>query len=409
MHSKQYAATALICLMALAFGAYDAPASSRCDIRLVNALGEPIHTVTIRYDTPYGEPRTNVSDVSLPPDGEYRLGIQGVTLPTRITLVLPLTAYVFTDLAGLHPEASMTLSVSNVNGVPLLRRVGGGQAGEVRGLQRNYLTPRNRPNAVDRDFLSDATTLDEIRELVSETVEDAHGEFGKLREIAIEGGPIPDYAAAKQRCPELIAEWNATNGKEARWTGEWFETEPGKASVCNAITGTDTLGNTLFAENEDRGETLIFPVFWKDWAGYTTARWFNKDNPKEGVVLTIKIPLPENDIPDMLDELLSDLRVDGYRPVTFRLEPTGDGEEVERNFMESDGDKYDDQEAIQEHLTAVFKNGNLDQAVIGWVREEAFNKKRAGGELGATSAVAVLIKNGQLTAVFVPDGSMLMP
>ncbi|MDL2207652.1 hypothetical protein LJB82_02900 [Desulfovibrio sp. OttesenSCG-928-M16] len=210
MSHKRYAALLVVCLITLVFGAHTALASNRCDIAYINNLDEPILVIKTLYDTPYDEPRPSSSTVNLPPGNEYRLGIQGVTLPTRIILYLPLASYEFTDLSGLAPENAMRLEVSCENGVPILKRVDNDSQQSISGIAHKYLTPENRPFAVDRDDLTDSLTLDDIRALVVDAVRDARAEE--------EGEP--------------------------------------------------NLENILFTETFESRTTLYFPVFWtSDYAG----------------------------------------------------------------------------------------------------------------------------------------------
>lgn len=340
MFSKKNTALAAACLILLAFGAQAASASNRCDTTLINSLGEPIVSVKILYDTPYGEQRPTSSQVVLPPGNEYRLGIQGVTLPTRIILFLPLAAYEFNDLSGLEPESAMRLEVAYEDGVPLLKREGGEKS--VSGSAHKYLTPENRPYAVDRDFLSDATTMDEVRELVAETAAGA---------------------------------------------------EPAKME----------LDGILFTETFGERTTLYFPLFWtSDYAGYAAVAPADSDDPDAGIAVTANMPLPGENVPGMLDDLMSDLRVDGYRPAMFRLETTSGGEDKTVNFLEGDADKYDDQDVVQEHLAAALENDALREAQIIWIKEEAFEKAKTEKESPEGPGVKVLIGNGQFKALFLP-------
>lgn len=343
MHKKHLIALTAACLMVLVFGALTARASERCDIAYVNSLDQPIVAVKTLYDTPYGEPRPSSSEVILPPGGEYRLGIQGVTLPTRIILYLPLSAYEFTDLSGLAPEAAMRLEVAYEDGVPLLKRTdGGGQS--VHGLEHKYLSPENRACAVDRDRLSDAVTLEDINTLVADTVKDVRGEEGE------------------------------TN-----------------------------LDNILFIESFDTRTTLSFPIFWTEaHAGYASATPADLDDPDAGLVVTVNVPLPAENAAGMLDDLMSDLRVDGYRPAIFRFSATGDGEDREVNFLEGDKDKYDDQDVVQEHLAAALEKGTLREAEILWTKEEAFDKAKAYKESPEGPGVRIRLANGQFQALFLP-------
>ncbi|MDR1509015.1 MAG: hypothetical protein LBS53_05210 [Synergistaceae bacterium] len=344
MLRKKYALLAAACLMTLICGVHAARASDRCDITFVNGLDEPITTVKILYDTPYDEIRPTSSSVVLPPSGEYRLGVQGVTLPTRIILLLPLSSYEFTDLSGLAPEPEMRLEATYEDGVPRLKREDD-PAKSAAGSEHKFLTAENLPYAVDRDFLTDASTMEEVRTLVAETAADA---------------------------------------------------EPPAADL-DAI---------LFSETFGERTTLYFPVFWTwDYTGYASATPVDLDDPDAGIAVVVTVPLPKGDkaeAPVAVDALMSDLRVDGYRPATFLCNGQGESDYKEINFLEGDGDKYDDQDVAQEHLNGVLEKGTLLEAEIIWVQEEAFEQAKAEGEFPDGPGVRVWIANGQFEALFLP-------
>lgn len=340
MHKRKYAVLAAACLITLVFGAHMARADNRCDIALINTLGEPITAVKIMYDTPYDEQRPSSSEIILPPEGEYRLGIQGVTLPTRIILFLPLSSYEFTDLSGLVPEPSMRLEVAYEDGVPRLKREGDAEK-SVSGSEHKYLTPENSPYAVDRDRLTDAVTITNVQDLVAETATDV---------------------------------------------------DPTKTN----------LDSILFTEHFDEHTTLYFPVSWMDHNGYAGATPLSRDEPDAGIAVIVNIPLPESNIPPVLDDLMSDLRVDGYRPAMFQLRVTGDGDDKEVNFLEGDNDKYDDQDVVQEHLAAALEKGSLLEAEVIWIKTDAFAKAKEDNESPEGPGVRIRVANGQFQAIFMP-------
>ena len=194
---------------------------------------------------------------------------------------------------------------------------------------------------MDRDFLTDCKTMEEVRNLVAETAADA---------------------------------------------------EPSK---------TD-LGDILFTKTFDGRTTLSFPVFWtSDYAGYGSATPVDLDEPDAGIAITVTVPLPEDDAADVTDNLMSDLRVDGYRPAHFQLRAKGD-DDKEVDFLEGDGNKYDDQDVVQEHLAAVFGKGTLLEAEVIWVKTEVFEKAKADNEAPEGPGVRVRIANGQFQALFLP-------
>lgn len=345
MYKRKYASLAAACLITLVFGAYAAAAASNsCNTFFTNTLDEPITSIKILYDTPYGEMRPSSSEVVLPPGGQFRLGIQGVTLPTRIIVFLPLASYEFADLSGLAPEAVMRLEVAYKDGVPRLQREDDAQK-SASGVEHKYLTPKNRPYAVDRDFLTDCKSMGQALELIAE----------KAREVREEKG-----------------EENAG------------------------------LEGILFTESFDGRTTQYFPVFWMDHAGYAGATPLEPGDPDAGIGVYVNIPLPGNNAPEALDELMSDLRVDGYRPAMFQCNAREEDGDKEVNFLEGSGDKYDDQEVVQEHLAAALGKGTLREAEILWIKADAFEKAKADGDYAQRPAVRVRIANGQFQAIFIP-------
>ncbi len=401
----------LVPALLLVLGAGLAAAGERADLMFTNSLDQEIVSVRVKYSTPYGEPRHSSSHIFLPPERDYRIGVQGVILPERILIDLATKTFDFADLSGLDPTNDMRLEVAHVDGRPVLRRQDG-DTREIQGAEHDYLTSANRPNAVDRDYLTSAKTWDEVRELVEETAAGARNEQGKLEGFDLEAGPIWNNDNAQERCPEAVKEWNEANDGNARWTGHWTTTVPGEMSVCNCLKGTAGLAETLFEEDAGWTKTLYFPVFWMKWFGSARVQVVDRDRPDLGFGADLRFRLPDGGVAEMLDELQSDLRVDDFRPWAFRMK-TWDGEneeskEVEVAFHEGEGDKYDDQDAMQEQLFAAYEDGSLVEATAVWVNVEAFEKAKAGEEPPASQGVMVLFSKGTFEAVFVPDGRMLM-
>lgn len=54
--------------------------------------------------------------------------------------------------------------------------------------------------------------------------------------VDVEAGPIWNNDHAKQRCPEVLADFLEANpGTQAKWTGHWKTTVEGQMSVCNLL------------------------------------------------------------------------------------------------------------------------------------------------------------------------------
>ena len=397
-------------VLVLALGA-GAAAGERADIMIVNGLDQEIVSLRVKYSTPYAKPRYSSSHILLPPGGDYRVGAQGVILPERILIDLAAKTYDFADLSGLEPTSEMSLVVVHEDGRPRLRRLDTGDA-EADGTEVDFLTDANRPNAVDRDFLTSTDDWEDVRELVAEAASDARERMGEAESFDLEAGPIWNQAHAESRCPEVVEEWNGENGGEARWTGQWRTTIPGEMSVCGCVKGAAGLAEPHFVEDSGWGKTWYFPVFWKDWVGVARVQALDKDALEEGIGFDLRFSLPRDGRDAMLDDLMSDLRVDGFRPWWFRME-TWDSEKEERgemelDFHEGDKDKYDAQNELQAALFAAYGDSSLIEATATWVKEETFEKARNDEEPPAEQGVLLMFSRGTFEALFVPDARELL-
>jgi hypothetical protein len=388
-----------------------AVAGERVDLMFTNNLDQEIVSIRVRYSTPYGEPRHSSSQVFLESGENYRVGVHGTILPERILVELATRTYDFSDLSGIEPENNMHLEVAHEEGRPVLRRLNSGETA-IQGVEYDYLTAANRPNAVDRDYLTAVNSWEEVTELVTDAVATNQEELGGTKTFDIEAGPIWNNDHARERCPQAVEEWNGENGANARWTGQWVTTAPGEMSVCGCVSGVAGLAETFFEEDAGWGKTLSFPVFWKEWYGAARVMALDKNNPDEGVGIDLRFRLPENETDEMLDELLSDLRVDGFRPWRFTMRVSGggasEGDELELAFVEGEGDKYDDQDEMQRLLFGAYGATFLAEATAVWVKEDTFETAREGGEPPAAPGVLVMFSQGTFKAVFVPDGRMFM-
>ncbi|MDR1533876.1 MAG: mannan-binding lectin [Planctomycetota bacterium] len=378
---------------------------------IVNGLDREIISFRVKYSTPYDEPRHTSSHLFLPPGQDYRVGVQGVILPERILIDLADKTYDFADLSGLNPDKEMRIEVAYEDGRPRLRRLDAGDA-EILGAEVDYLTAANRPNAVDRDFLTSAGSWEEIRELVVETANEARERLGEAENFAIEAGHIWNQEHADSRCPEVVEEWNWENEGGARWTGQWTTTVPGEMSVCGCLKGTPGLAETLFGEDLGWGKTWYFPLFWMEWFGVARIQAMDNDDPEEGIGIDLRFSLPEDGRDAMLDDLMSDLRVDGFRPWWFQMETWDDEKEergeVELAFREGDKDKYYAQDEMQAALFAAYGDSSLAKALAIWVKEETFEKAKNEEEPPAEQGVMLMFGRGTFEAMFIPDGRVLL-
>jgi hypothetical protein len=338
--------------------------------------------------------------------------VQGVILPERILIDTATATYDFDDLSGLNPDREMRLEVLREDGLPRLRRLDSEDA-EVVGMAIEYLTPENRPNAVDRGFLTRARSLEDIQALVKTAMKDAtRDEFGEEPSFDLEAGLIMDQEQAESRCPEVVEEWNAANDGAALWNGNWSTTVPDEMSVCGCAPGVVTLSGTLFEQDDGWGKALSFPLLWMEWIGVARVRAVDGDDSGKGLVIDLRFSLPDEGREEMLDELMSDLRVDGFRPWSFQMAAVDREEEkiaeVELAFHDGDKDKYDAQDEMQEALFAAYNDADTLQAIAIWVEEEEYEKARNGEDLSAAQAVRILFGKRTFNAIFVPDGRMLM-
>ena len=337
--------------------------------------------------------------------------MQGVILPERILIDLADKTYDFADLSGLNPAKEMRIEVVHEEGRPRLRHLDAEDA-EAAGIEIGYLTDANRPNAVDRDFLTGIGNWEEVRDLVSEAVNDGRDRLGEAQNFELEAGPIWNQEHAESRCPEVVEEWNEENDGEAHWTGQWRTTIPGEMSVCNCARETAGLAETLFEEDIGWGKTWYFPLFWKEWFGAARIQAMDNDDPEAGIGIDLRFSLPGDGRDAMLGDLLSDLRADGFRPWRFRMR-TWDGEkeesdEIELAFHEGDKDKYDAQDEMQSALFAAYDDSRLVEATAIWVKDETFEKARNNEEPPAERGVLLMFSRGIFEAVFVPDGRALI-
>lgn len=386
-------------------------AGERCDIVYANGLDETILGVRVKYSTPYGEPRFSSSRIDLPAGGEYRIGVQGVILPEQMLIDLATKSYVFNDLSGLEPAGRMRIAIEHKEGKPRIRR--SDAEGEAEGIERNYLTVANRPNAVDKDSVMQAESCGELAVLLDRQIDEATERQGKLETVDIEAGPVWNQRHAQERCPEVAREWSDQHGREARWTGNWRTTVPGEMSECGCVAGTVDKEGTIFIEDDGWGEATYFPVFWKEWFGVGYVGEQNMTGACLPVVMRFR--LPDGDAATMFHELLEDLRIDGYRPVLFRAQAAeldGDGGPAELldeeiDFRKLGDDKWDAHDRVMEALSAVYARTAL-RASLAWVENDAFEKAGAGEDIPKTRGVLCSFTKDTFEAVFVPDGSMLL-
>ena len=379
------------------------------DITFHNALGEEIVDVRVGFAAPTGELKVARYRAGVAPGGECRIGLPANIPLAAIRIELATKSYLFEDVSGLDPEKTMRLEFVHEDGSPRIRR--SDAEGEAEGIAKNYLTHRNRPNAVKKRDVVGCPDRDAVLVLVRERIRRMLEEKGDIATLSLDAGRIRDPAHAGERCPEIVREWNAAYGREARWTGQWRTAGPGGEGVCVCVTGTADERETLFLENDDWGDTAIFPVVWEKWHGTCHIR----DDPDQGMVIAIRLPFSPDNAAEMLRGVLADFRDDGYRPARFIMnsgDPARDGGELDATNREIDFRQERDGEAsAYSRLLAVLTEGYarfLVKGVIAFVEIEAFEKNKAGGKEVATRGILCSFSKGMFEAIFMPDGAYML-
>lgn len=365
-------------------------ADDRLDFHFINNTPVEILDVDLDLQQTSGEPRRSITRVNLLRDQSYRIGIQGVVSVSRIRIVAANAYMEFADLSGLVQTGDMYLGIEVEDGVARLRQSGGPDnlTGQAETAYVEIVTDANRPNAIPLEDALDADTLDEIREMVREAVED-NAEDAKTAELP--AGPIWNNDHAKERCPEVVAEYNEQHGDDAnmRWTGHWTTTVPGEMSVCNCTTGAADLAGTLFPLQD--GKALAFPIEWEEYVAAGYAMPVSDDS--DALAIMVRMPLEEG---DMFDWVLEECLKGGQsRPLISRLERRqGDDEDIK--WTETEDDAQDAADKLGESLRKALEEENLRDFFVIIVGEKMFDEVKEGkGEI--TPARGVLIRCGQET------------
>jgi len=337
------------CLMVFLGGAGRSLAGDQAVLTVQNSLDEEILSIRTKFATPRGVPIYLHSTVMLPPGQTRRISVAGASGPERVWVELATRSFDYSNLGGLGPDGDMRVEVTYDGGRPGLRRDGFA----ARGMEWDHLTDGNRPYAVDRDHLTDASTWNEAKKLVLEAVE----------------------------------EWR--DGMEE----DEPEDEPAE------------LEEFLYEEDAGWGKVMCFPVEWMDWYGVARVEAPEPDDPGAAIHVSLGFRLPgdSGELAEMLKSLLDDLRVDGFRPSLFGMRVQGGGRGVEIDFLHGDGDRHDDQDAMQGRLFAAYANGTLADARAVWVQEDSFDAIREGGEAPVSRGVALYFNRGSFVAAFMPD------
>lgn len=385
----------IACLVIVCMVLYASHAGEHCDVLYVNQTEEEVLAIRCRYATPYDEPRHDKSGKNLPPGGEFRLGIQGVTLPELILIDFATKSFVFEDLSGLNPESDMRLEIAHEDGRPLLRRLGaeGGAVGE----EREYLSAANRPNAVDKDSLANVADIDELVALLRVRITEEQRRLGDVERFDVEAGPIWSQEHAMERCPEVAREWGGMHDSEARWTGHWLTTVPGEMSVCNCMTGT---------ADEDWGKTIYFPVSWRGRYGAGLAAEPRRQS-EDDLPIGLRFKLPAGGELELLDELLSELRLDGLRPAKLVVEMWMEGREDEEekgdiDFRQEDDSPWSVYAMVMEVLDEAYEFDRLDVKLF-LVEQNAFKLAEDGDTKEPIRGAFCVFSKGIFETILMPD------
>ncbi|MDL2307761.1 hypothetical protein LJC48_07050 [Desulfovibrio sp. OttesenSCG-928-C06] len=339
MRKKLHATLVAACLITLVFGAHAALASGLSGITLNNKLDESILNVKILYIDSDGDRWNSSPKVLIQPDDLYYFDAQDTDDPEVIILHLSASSYEFPVHIPSRADGGIKLDVTYEDGVPYLKMAEDPEQAFI-GVEKKLFYPESGDYAVDRDYLSDCETYEDVIRLIQETAQDAGGDEGK-----------------------------------------------------------DTIAQFTPIETFGQSETLYFPVAWtSDHIGYGSIMKVKGSITSGALVFAVSVPL--NDEPaSTIDDLMSDLRVDGYRPFEFKYRLMDDGDAVE--FLSGEGDKYDDQDVIQDTLAPAMAKDDLVEAEVLWVKEEAFEKAKETGESPDGSFVVVRITPKLFQAEFI--------
>ncbi len=364
----------------------------------------PFELVSIRatLETTRGMRNTH-SRVNLARGGAYSIGVNGAVKPLRIQVEFAAGRLEFDDLSGLRAEEDMRLAVIHDESGTRLEQAGTDDPPRAaQGRAVWFLNDGNRPNAVSKAVIVKAENMDDVRRMVKDAVSAAGG-GQKQASFAVEAGPIWNNDHAGERCPELLKEWSGTRGPgepEARWAGGWSTTVPDQMSVCVFLAGPAGIEDTLF--EEDEGKKLAFPVAWGDTVGVGQAAPLSDDSPDIAVLL--RLALKEN----TLRAVFEDLAKEGYRPWTADVRKRRIEDGVVLRYGKGGKDAEADWAGLFETLAAARGDCSLHDAAVVLVSEKSFRDAAEDKKPAPAPGVLLRCGPGNVEAVFVPDGSILM-
>ena len=348
------------------------------------------------------ESRNDSSRICLASGQDYRIGVSGAIEPMRIRLSFADGEWEFADLSGLNMTADMTLIVSYAGEVFRLEQENpDGTRRVLTGVPVWQMTDANRANAVAKEKLLGAKSLNDVRSLVKEAVE-AGGGGQQPEAFPVEAGPLWNNAHATEHCPEVLREWNAARPAgtpEARWTGDWTTTVPGTMSVCTFMKGGAGLEGTLF---EERGGAMLhFPIVWAGLSGSGSAALMGGDSGDLAVILRLNLE------GNALETIFKDLAKSGYRPWRVDLEKRIIGEGEELNYAKAGQNAEQSWAEALKKLEAARAAGSLRDFTCPLVTEATFQELAAGKEVTPAPGALLRCGPGTLEVIFISDGSLL--
>lgn len=292
--------------------------------------------------------------------------------------------------------------------------------------------------------------------LVDKPGQKGSGQAGSAPEgesFDLPAGPIWNNDHAKERCPEVLAEWLAANpGRQAEWNGNWATVISGERSVCGititggeaapaspavpslvnvvgnvtvfadpatpaeatfaAITGAANLGEirAMGAQNSSLWSSQVYlPATFagKTWAVFVeSAEAFSRNDADKpgGCILRTYTGGPEG-----LAALMQALAAEGYRPWFTQLTA---GEDMDTDVMvkiwEEDLSTEEAWEQVAEASVDINQGGNpaaVDTVLLtgeGYARaEKGENPELPGLRLRVSNAGVVVLQ-------YLPDASVLI-
>lgn len=382
------------------FSASPAPAAN-LSIEYENRT--PFELIEIKSDLETSrEERKTGSRVCLINGGTYRIGVNGAIKPLRIRAEFAEGRLEFNDLSGLEMRENMKLAIVYDDKGARLEQEGPDGPREVEGTVTWVVTPENRGSAVTRETVVAAGNLDEVRALLGKAGA-ATGGGEERKTFDVEAGPIWNNDHARERCPEVLAEWNNAQPEgapKATWTGNWVTTVSGEMSVCNFAVGSAPSDPSRIMEDDG---LLYFPVTWVGKTGTGIAQ--SMGGHGDGVAVVLRLAADDK----TLEAAFADLAQQGLRPWAAELEMRTMEDSREMRYAESGKDAAADRADLLAAILAARESNSLRDTQCLLITEAAFAEGKAGKDISPAPGMVLRVGPGTLEAIFVPDCSTIMP